>query len=102
MALLQQFPWPGNVRQLRNVIERLVVLSSGKEIAPADLPEEISQALPARGTVVLRVGATLADAEREMIRATLAAHDDNRAQTAKVLSIGRKTLYRKMEEYGIS
>jgi DNA-binding NtrC family response regulator len=102
LTLLQQFAWPGNVRQLRNVIERLVVLNTGKEIGVADLPEEIGQAVPTRGTVVLRVGATLSDAERELVRATLAAQDGNRAQTAKVLGIGRKTLYRKMEEYGIS
>jgi DNA-binding NtrC family response regulator len=101
MTLLQQYTWPGNVRQLRNAVERFVVLGAGKEIGIADLPREISQAVPARGTVVVRVGATLADAEREMIRATLAAQDGNRAQSAKVLGIGRKTLYRKMEEYGI-
>ena len=101
MTLLQQYDWPGNVRQLRNVMERLVVLNTGREIGPDDLPQEISQATPSRGSVVIRVGASLADAEREMIRATLAAQDGNRAQTAKILGIGRKTLYRKMEEYGI-
>jgi DNA-binding NtrC family response regulator len=102
MTMLQQYPWPGNVRQLRNVIERLVVMTDpAKDIEPADLPEEISLAAPPRGTVALRVGATLADAEREMIRATLAAQEGNRAQSAKILGIGRKTLYRKMEEYDI-
>jgi DNA-binding NtrC family response regulator len=102
MTMLQHFAWPGNVRQLRNVIERLVVLTDpAKEIEPADLPEEISLAAPPRGTVAVRVGATLADAEREMIRATLAVQNGNRAQTAKILGIGRKTLYRKMEEYDI-
>jgi len=98
---LQDYDWPGNVRQLRNVIEGIVVMSTGREIALRDLPEEIRSATPDRGTVTLRVGASLNDAERELIRATLARNGGNRAQTAKVLGIGRKTLYRKMEEYGI-
>ena len=101
MSLLQDFAWPGNVRQLRNVIEGMVVMSTGKEIAPKDLPEEIRREAPATGAVSLRVGATLADAERELIKATLAEQHGNRAATAKLLGIGRKTLYRKMEEYGI-
>ena len=101
LGLLQDYHWPGNVRQLRNVIEGMVVMSSGKEIGPRDLPEEIRREAPASGAVNLRVGATMADAEREMIKATLAEQHGNRAQTAKVLGIGRKTLYRKLEEYGL-
>ncbi len=45
---------------------------------------------------------SMADAERELIKAPLAEQDGNRAQTARILGIGRKTLYRKMEEYGLS
>ncbi|MEN6626832.1 MAG: sigma-54 dependent transcriptional regulator [Candidatus Sumerlaeia bacterium] len=102
MQLLQDFDWPGNVRQLRNVIEGLVVMSSGREVAPRDLPPDIARAQPAKGAVQLRVGLSLADAERELIKATLAEQGGNRARTARVLGIGRKTLYRKMEEYGIA
>ena len=101
MTLLQDFPWPGNVRQLRNVIEGLVVMSVSRDIGPNNLPEEVRSALPARGSVSLRVGATLDDAERELIRATLTQNNGNRAQTARILGIGRKTLYRKLEEYDI-
>ncbi len=102
MQLLQDFRWPGNVRQLRNVIEGLVVMNNGKEVGPRDLPGEIAHAQPQPGGVSLRVGMSLADAERELIRATLSEQAGNRAQTARLLGIGRKTLYRKMEEYGIS
>ena len=101
LGLLQDYAWPGNVRQLRNVIEGLVVMNTGKEIGPRDLPDEIRREAPATGAVTLRVGATMIDAERELIKATLAEQKGNRAATAKVLGIGRKTLYRKMEEYGI-
>ena len=101
MNLMQDYAWPGNVRQLRNVIEGMVVMNSGKEITPRDLPDDLRRESPANGAVTLRVGATLVDAERELIKATLAEQHGNRAATAKVLGIGRKTLYRKMEEYGI-
>lgn len=101
MTQLQHYHWPGNIRQLRNVIEGLVVMSVGREITPRNLPDELRHEAPAQGTIEMRLGATLADAEREMIRATLADQGGNRAQTARILGIGRKTLYRKIEEYGI-
>jgi DNA-binding NtrC family response regulator len=102
LQLLQDFAWPGNVRQLRNVLEGLVVLSSGREIGAKDLPEEIAaHNEPATGGLHLRSGMTLADAERELIKLTLAENNNNRAQTAKILGIGRKTLYRKLQEYGM-
>ena len=101
MERLQDYPWPGNVRQLRNVIEGLVVLTAGKEITPRDLPAEVRTEGPPRGNVPIRVGMTMDEAERELIRATLAMHAGNRAQTAKILGIGRKTLYRKLEQYQI-
>ena len=101
MALLQDYHWPGNVRQLRNVMEGMVVMSGGKEITPRELPPEIGRAQPARGAVALRGGMTRAAAGRELIKATLADLGGNRAQTARTLGIGRKTLYRKLEEYGI-
>ncbi|MCX7011433.1 MAG: sigma-54 dependent transcriptional regulator [Candidatus Sumerlaeota bacterium] len=101
LALLQNFDWPGNVRQLRNVIEGMVVMSVGGEISVRNLPPEIRQSEPERQCVSLPVGSTLCDAERELIRATLRQAEGNRAQTARLLGIGRKTLYRKMEEYGL-
>ncbi len=99
LALLQEYDWPGNVRQLRNVIEGLVVLASTKEIPPRALPEPIRSGSPSRGTIPVRLGMTMSEIEREAIRATLAQCEGNRAQTAKQLGIGRKTLYRKLEEY---
>ena len=99
---LRKFAWPGNVRQLRNVIEGLVVLSSGKEIAPRDLPEEIRSATQQTRPLKLHVGASIDEMERELIRATLEMTEGNRAAAARILGLGRKTLYRKLDEYGIS
>jgi DNA-binding NtrC family response regulator len=105
LAALRQYAWPGNVRQLRNVIEGLVVMTSGKEIMVRNLPEEIAPrggaSTVSRRVVQLRAGASLADMEREMIRVTLEGNNGNRAATARALGVGRKTLYRKIEEYGL-
>jgi len=101
MAHLQNYEWPGNVRQLRNAIEGMVVMAAGDELTVRDLPREIQRAEPPNKALELHVGATLASAERELIRATLLETEGNRAKASRMLGIGRKTLYRKLEEYGL-
>ncbi|MCH8333530.1 sigma-54-dependent Fis family transcriptional regulator [Candidatus Sumerlaeota bacterium] len=101
MAHLQGFDWPGNVRQLRNVVEGLVVMANTKEITPRSLPEQLRKGKSSGGTISIPIGSSMAEVEKEVIRATLVHLKGNRMQTAKKLGIGRKTLYRKMEEYGI-
>jgi len=109
LSILERHNWPGNIRQLRNVIEGAVILASDKdtEVTPEHLPVEIRQSLgatdltePARD-IRIRVGTSLHDAERELIRATLSQTGGNRAKTARLLGVGRKTLYRKLGEYGL-
>ena len=99
MAILQSYTWPGNVRELRNTIESIVVMSRSKEITPNEIPEKLKQESNAAQTVTLRSGSTLKDAERELIRLTLISSGGNRAEAARTLGIGRKTLYRKIDEY---
>jgi DNA-binding NtrC family response regulator len=101
MSLLLNHQWPGNVRQLRTVIESAVILSTGKEILPKNLPEELRNDAQPANSIRLRVGMTVSDAERELIRATLAELQGNKAKAARLLGLGRKTLYRKLEEYEI-
>jgi len=101
LEALRHFSWPGNVRQLRNVIEGMVVLATGSEVGVRDLPEEIRATTARYRPLHLRLGASIAEMEREMIRATLEHTDGNRAAAARVLGLGRKTLYRKIEEYGL-
>ncbi|MFP4379854.1 MAG: sigma-54-dependent transcriptional regulator [Candidatus Sumerlaeia bacterium] len=98
---LRHYSWPGNVRQLRNVIEGLVVLSSGKKITEEDLPLEIRESSNQEKSMRLKVGSSLADMEKELIRATLKENGGNRAAAARTLGLGRKTLYRKIDEYGL-
>ena len=101
ITLLQNYPWPGNVRELRNVIEAAVVMSSANELTPRSLSERVRRESTPPKSIKLHVGVTLRDAERSLIQATLTETKGNRAKAARILGIGRKTLYRKLEEYGI-
>ena len=102
IAQLQNFSWPGNVRQLRNVIEGLVVMATGNEIAPAHLPEEIRQIPSLDDSLSIKPGISIAEMEKRLIESTLLAENGNKAKAARILGMGRKTLYRKLQEYGIN
>jgi two-component system response regulator HydG len=100
--LLMGYSWPGNVRQLKNVVENMVVLSPPGEIGPESLPSEIRPASGApTGGMNNLVGISIEQAERELIRNTLKMVNNNREQAAKILGIGERTLYRKIKEYGM-
>ena len=104
LELLSRYPWPGNVRQLRNVIESAVVFSQGEEITAADLPVEVreSSAVSTSGSPVQAVVGeprTMADIERQAILETLERTAGHRAKAADILGIGLRTLQRKLKEY---
>jgi len=99
-SALSNYSWPGNVRQLRNSIESAVVLCKGSVITLEDLPPGI-RGEQGGDQVRLPVGTSLAEAEKELIRYTLAREGGNKSRAAEVLGIGRKTLHRKLQEYGI-
>ena len=87
---LQDYTWPGNVRQLQHLIERLTVLADRID---ADAVHEALTVMESREKPV----DTLADAEEEQIRRVLAATGGNKSKAAQILGIERKTLYRKLE-----
>jgi DNA-binding NtrC family response regulator len=97
---LYNYSWPGNVRQLRNSVESAVVLCKGQTISLEDLPPNI-RGESGGDSVRLSLGTSLADMEKEVIRSTLAREGGNKSRTAEILGIGRKTLHRKIEEYGL-
>ncbi|MBP3710005.1 MAG: sigma-54-dependent Fis family transcriptional regulator [Treponema sp.] len=99
-SALYKYDWPGNIRQLRNAVESAVVMCGGTEITLDDLPPSISGVKDA-GSITIPVGITLDEAEKAIIRENLAANKGNKSKTADVLGIGRKTLHRKLEEYGM-
>jgi two-component system response regulator HydG len=91
------------VRQLRNVIENMVVLSSGPQLGVNSLPREIRpQAGESVGGLDNVVGMSLEQLEKEAIRNTLKMTAGNREAAAKILGIGERTLYRKIKEYGLT
>ncbi len=92
VGALQNYSWPGNVRQLQHLIERLTILASHGRIDDRAVEEAISLAEPRD-----LASDTLADTEAEQIRRVLAATGGNKSRAAKILGIERKTLYRKLE-----
>jgi len=97
---LYNYPWPGNVRELRNCLESAVVLSRTNLITLEDLPPHIRTDAD-KNYVKLSLGLSLAEAEAQLIRAELLAQNGNKTRAAEVLGIGRKTLHRKIQEYGL-
>jgi two-component system response regulator FlrC len=95
-VLLRRYGWPGNIRELQNVIERAVILCREDRIGPTHLNLAPALAPPPTGQK------TLKDLEREAILAALDAHGGNRRQAAEQLGIGLRTLYTRLKEYGIS
>ncbi len=104
-AYLQAQPWPGNVRQLLNVIRNVVVLHDGGLVTPAMLPASLAaETLPsglANAPPVALPGRTLAQIERQAIEAALARHDGSVALAARELDVSPSTLYRKLDAWGI-
>ncbi|MEX5219262.1 MAG: sigma-54 dependent transcriptional regulator [Nitrospira sp.] len=101
MQLLRLYAWPGNIRQLRNLMERLVVTVKEAVIQPDHLPEEIQTAKQDRRTMEITIGRSLEDIEREVIRRTLGEVTSHREKAAKLLGISLRTLQYKIKEYGI-
>lgn len=100
-SAMYNYNWPGNIRELRNCIESAVVMASGEEITLEDLPPTVSKAA-AEQSISIPANSTLDEAEKIIILQTLAANKNNKSKTAELLGIGRKTLHRKLEEYGIT
>ncbi len=104
------YDWPGNIRQLRNAIERMLVLDTDGRLDVDDLPEEIAclarpeddgeSAAMVSGADAL-VGRPLTDVEKHYIQRALELTDGKREEAASLLGIGERTLYRKIKEYGL-
>lgn len=104
MMLLLRYDWPGNVRQLINVVQNTVLACDTDAIEPQHIPIEVRTAVTdeseVRGLEAL-AGLSLDQLEKEAIRSALLAAGGNREQAAKKLGIGERTLYRKLKEYGL-
>ena len=101
MELLAEHPWPGNVRQLLNTLESVLVFAPGGVVGPDDLPEEIRRASGNREVIrsAAERGLTLAELERDYIFEVLRRAGGNKTRAAELLGIPRRTLYRRLDEY---
>src|SRR5271170_3910813 len=96
LKTMEEYSWPGNVRQLQHMMERLTILAPGCRIDDAAVQQAIEQ-MDSRD----RASETLADTEADQIRRVLTATNGNKSRAAKILGIERKTLYRKLEKMGL-
>lgn len=96
LKAMQNYSWPGNVRQLQHMMERLVILAPGGRIDETAVRQAIEQ-MDSRDNA----SDTLADTEADQIRRVLTATNGNKTRAAKILGIERKTLYRKLERMGL-
>ncbi|HEY2106194.1 MAG TPA: sigma-54 dependent transcriptional regulator [Candidatus Binataceae bacterium] len=98
LEALKAYPWPGNVRQLRNVIERALVVSSGPLLTTADLPPELRRSRPGPPVLEVSIGdSSLEEVEREMINRTIEFAGGNKTKAAEMLGISLRTLYNRLE-----
>ena len=109
MAILLSYDWPGNIRQLRHTVRMMVVMCDRDTLDVRDIPPEIhrvkqleGQVAGAGGQLAFNLtGRPLDEVEKQHIANTLALTAGNRAEAAKILKIGERTLYRKIKEYDL-
>ena len=101
MQLCQRFPWPGNVRQLRNTVERMVITCRTAVVGVESLPDFLREYDQNLNTITVRPGTPLAEVEKLLIRQTLSLVTRNREAAAKALGISRRSLQYKLKQYGL-
>lgn len=116
LRALISYDWPGNVRELENAIERAVIIASGRQIELEDLPQAISKSAfeasaqarqeraraageGRRFAIEIELPSSMDEIEQQVIEATLDYADGDKSRASRLLNIGRKTLYRKLEQY---
>jgi DNA-binding NtrC family response regulator len=101
--LLVQYSWPGNIRELRNLVERLVLLSKTDQIEPYDLPDQVRQAAGGdHPEITLQLDQPLREAEKLIISNVLSRVTHNRTSAARILGISLRALHYKIKRFGLS
>ncbi len=105
IKVLREYSWPGNIRELRNLCERMCILLSGQSIEPENLPHEFTACQPAPSESVFILperGIDLDELEADMIHQALARTDGNRSKSARLLGLSRDTLLYRIKKHGIA
>ncbi|MEI6890735.1 MAG: sigma-54 dependent transcriptional regulator [Pontiella sp.] len=100
--MLSRYDWPGNIRELRNLVERMVVLSRGTMFEVADIPAQVRDEVVAQGEGPEEADLTVDEMERRMVIQALEKTGGNRTKAAEKLGISRRTLHRKLKQYEIN
>lgn len=101
VSLLTRYPWPGNLRELRNVIEQAVILCEDGRLGPELLPRMIHREPDDTACIRIPIGMRMKEIEKTVIARTLEANRWNKNRTARILGISRRSLYNKLERYQI-
>ncbi len=99
LEMLTAYDWPGNVREIRNVVERALVMSNDESIGSEYVPEKIHSHVASRVQINIPLGSSSYEAERILILQTLASAGNNKAKAAKILGLSRKTLHNKLVSF---
>jgi len=105
MSYFSAYRWPGNIRELENIMERIVVLAEGPMVRLTDLPGSLTAVAPKDNAMQIdmpETGISLENVERDLIRRALEKYDWNQSQAARYLDISRKTLIYRMEKHGLA
>ena len=100
LDILMRYPFPGNVRELENIIERAVALSDEADVTPRDLPSDLRELF--MSSLDSRPWPSLEEKEREYIRQVLVKTNFKKGEAAEILGLPRTTLWRKMKRYGLA
>lgn len=98
----QNYKWPGNLREMKNIINRAVLLTEGIQIRMEDIPESITKKENTHRETAIDLKSVSQQAEKKQIIEILGKVNNNKSKAAKLLNIDRKTLYNKLEAYGIT
>jgi DNA-binding NtrC family response regulator len=101
ISLLESYDWPGNIRELKNVVQRAVLVCEGEVMLPDHLPPRFKPGKPVCSKVSFEIGTPLEQVEREMVIRALEAAENNRKHAADLLGISRRALYNKLQKHNI-
>lgn len=99
--ILQEYPWPGNLRQLKNIVKRATLLASGEFITPLELGEELNEQPDNQNQMIIGSSLNKEETEKQLIINALKQTGNNKSKAATLLGIDRKTLYNKLKHFDI-